>query len=481
MLSVRNTILVLLTLMPAFQAGCTNRSTNISKPSLEEQRVEVSVQGPLKVVVLDTPEVSQAIRREWTAQSDHEVTVMDDSEAEFLNRLRSTKSTKSIEADVIVFPSPLLGELVERQVLRTLPSALTSTSSEEAVSGYHLADVFKGVVRKEMRWDGRQMAVTLGSPVPLLLVREDLVSQVPQTWAELQDYLANSPEFPAGVRPLAEPLGPGWAARMFLTRAASYLYEQSRVSEFFDYSNMRPRITLEPCQRALREMVAAYDPANEAMDPAGAYEAWIQGKAAMALAWPDPLDQGQPPEFPIALHPLPGASQVYDVRKQQWEDLPEQQGVRRIFVLGHSGRLAAIVRRGKNVQLASLFLGWIGGREQAFEVASRSQSSAPFRKSHRGRERAWCGGSLTVSHGDQYGENLQSALSSLESMSSIRVPGYDRYLDALDREVRAALHGEKAVAQALESASQAWEVITEEIGREQQTQAYRRSLGIRIE
>ena len=485
MFSVRNLVFLVI---PFFLA-CSPHSTGTDQPAdpgaaSEDTAAVIKVHGPLQVVVVDDEAFSKVVQREWIAQNEYEIAIRDDSEADFLKRLRDDPA--SLHADVIIGPSRLLGELAETQLLRALPPHLTSTSTAEAVAAYNLGDVYRAVARKEMRWEQRQLAVSLGAPIPLLLVRSDLVSQVPQTWAELEAFVRGpGQQLPEGVRALAEPNADGWAARMFLSRSASYLYQDSRVSEFFDYSNMQPRITLEPCVRALQEMVAVYDPKNQHLDARETYKSFLSGDVAIALTWPHRTEDEQaesvPPSFPITIQELPGSTDEYDFRQRRWQALRDPESVRRIVVLGHEGRMGVICRRGRNFSLAGVFLGWLGSAEQGPRVCARSRSSAPIRKSQRSDGAAWCGNQLTPQTAAQYAECLDSSLGRPAAFVSLRLPAQDRYMQVLNDAVNRALRGEVKPDVALQRASEAWEDITNELGRMEQIEAYRHSLGIDVE
>ena len=63
--------------------------------------------------------------------------------------------------------------------------------------------------------------------------------------------------------------------------------------------------------------------------------------------------------------------------------------------------------------------------------------------------------------------------------SDFRIPGAQQYTGVvLDREVARYLAGEVTVEQALENIEEGWEEITEDFGREEQSEIYSLSLGI---
>ena len=141
--------------------GCPSNSPNSQvndQPTNEKPALKVD--GPLQILILDDPEFATVLDREWSALSEHEVQFRNDSADNLLTRLREGAS--SLDTDIVIFPSPLLGELAENRMLRSLPPELTSTSSEAAINEYNLGDIFSSVAQKEMRWDHRQIAVSLG-------------------------------------------------------------------------------------------------------------------------------------------------------------------------------------------------------------------------------------------------------------------------------------------------------------------------------
>lgn len=458
--------------------GCPSNSP---ESQVTDEKPALKVSGPLQILVLDDPEFATVLEREWSALSEHEVQFRNDSADNLLTKLREGEA--SLDTDVVIFPSPLIGELAEKRLLRSLPPELTSTSSEAAINGYNLGDVFSGVSQKEMRWDRRQLAISLGSPTPLLMTRTDLIPTPPTTWLELGKLASDlKSTLPANIRPLAQPLGDGWAARSFLSRSAAYLYQPSRVSSFFDYSNMKPRIATQPFVRALHEMKTAFDEKNTTLNPTMTFAEFMSGKTAMAITWPDNVGAAtESLAFPMAIGELPGCREEFDRRNSRWITLQESTQARRATVIGHAGRMAAISRSAKNAGLAGIFLGWAGSAEQSSQLCPRSKSSSPFRKSHVDRCKNWCDEHLPSTTIAQYAASLEAALSRPESFVSIRIPGQDKYLKVLDAYVLQTLRGEIEPQVALNKVNAAWEDITNQLGREKQIAAYRHSLGISVE
>ena len=460
-------------------AGCPASSTSVDQSVSSSSAPPLKVNGPLRVVVLDDREFAQTLGREWTAHSEYPVEILSRSEAELLTQVR--EPTDKVEADVVVFPSRLLGELAERQQLRALPPALTSTSSAATSAGYNFGDILPAISRKEIRWDGRPLAIPLGTPTFHLLLRKDLVPQPPESWDELSQIVDGlRGTLSDDMRPLAEPLAGDWVARSFLARSAAYLYSPSHVSQFFDYTTMRPRITLEPCIRALRDLAATYDPASDNLDPAGVFDAFQRGSVAMAISWPQRQVGPAESTEAVTVAELPGTRQRFNLRSQEWEPLPVADELRRIPLLGLEGRLAAVCRHGRNPGLAGVFLGWMGGVEQG-PLSAKCISSAPFRRSHLSAVSMWCGEYAAADLVADYSESIRATLGRSEAFVAPRIPGQDRYLASLSVWIRKALKAEVDPREALQQAAAEWETITNELGRESQIAAYSRSLGIEVQ
>ena len=462
--------------------GCPSNSQTSQTGGEESEAADaIKMAGPLRVLVLNDPEFAQILRREWLARSENEVEFRDETEANLLTLLQDEK--QRLDTDVIIFPTRLLGRLSEGRLLRALPPKLTSASLDSDESSFNLADIHRVVSRKEMQWDRREVAVSLGSPVPMLLTRPDLLPEPPTTWADLDTTIEElKTSLPSGAKAFAQPLGKGWAARLFLSRSAAYLWEPSRVSSFFDYSNMKPQISGAPFVRALEEMQATFIEEDTAVDPSDVFSAFMSGEIAMAITWPhNSITQAEPIAFGIAISELPGTSQQYDRTNDGWVSFEDEEQVRRVTVAGHSGRLAAISRSAKNANSAGNFLSWVAGVEYSSQLCPRSTVSAPFRKSHASTAKNWCDARLSETTVSQYATTLESALTRPEAYVSIRIPGQEKYMNVLDQHVLECLRGDVEAKDALEKVSVAWEKITNELGREKQIAAYRHSLGISVD
>jgi hypothetical protein len=91
---------------------------------------------------------------------------------------------------------------------------------------------------------------------------------------------------------------------------------------------------------------------------------------------------------------------------------------------------------------------------------------------------AWHDSSLSANDRSERGKALTAALSGERSLVIPRIPGIDEYLAALDEAVKSSADARVIPADALKTAAQKWEKITDSHGREKQREAYQKHLGI---
>ena len=152
--------------------GCDRGETGTT--ARQEPAETKQDQGPLRLVVVDDPEFADAILAQWAARAETQLNVRQITAAEMLDE------SKSLDTDVVIYPSRYLGELVERRLIMPLP--------KEAISAkdFEWSDILELVRLRETAWGEKTYAVPLGSPIPLLWYRPDLLEaasvDVPRSW-----------------------------------------------------------------------------------------------------------------------------------------------------------------------------------------------------------------------------------------------------------------------------------------------------------
>jgi ABC-type glycerol-3-phosphate transport system substrate-binding protein len=466
-------------------AGCRPSPPPIARNEDDEPPAPLA----LSLLVIDDLPLAESIRRQWELRGEGELEVLTRETHELLEDPRGPVT------DGVIFPSGMLGEMVQRNWLLPFP--------EDLLQDTNLAfrDVFDTLRLREATWSRTVYGIPLGSPVFLLWYRLDEWERrelaPPRTWA---DYMAAVTQLRESLgddspqKATAEPLAEGWGSQLLLARAAGYARSRSFLASWFDGVTMRPLVDGPPFVRALEEILqTAGGPAALELTPGGAWAQFMSGQALSAITWPTtagwprggesaatPGAEGGAalPPRSIGVSELPGANDAYDRVRGTWSPRGADEGEGRVSLAGTAGRLAAVTRRTTNRRGTAALLGWLAGREWGEQVVSASPYTTLYRHEHLARPAGWLPPDLALEVGSWYAETVQQALSRTPAVQSIRIPGRYRYLAALDTVVAAAVRGEMSAAEALEQAANEWEAITDELGREAQRIAYRESLNL---
>lgn len=439
---------------------------------------------PLRLLVIDDPELAEVIPRQWHARAERELVVRQMTTEELLKL-----EARRLGTDAVIYPSGLIGELAQRQLIEPV-SERTLDSPD-----YNRRDIFDLSRQREVAWGGRILAFSFGSPQLTLMYRRDLFERLqlrlPQTWPEYQALVARLSDrkvlgdfAPPDDQPWSaalEPLGEGWAGQLLLVRAAAYAQHRSQFSTLFDYRDMTPLINGPPFVRALSELVGAakyFAPACTASGPQEVREALWKGRCALALTWPSRTSgvESENKPVPVAFAQLPGAVEAYNFRSQAWERRGDEQD-RRVTLAALSGRLGSVTRECREQASAENLLAWLtGGMSQ--DVCPESRHTTLFRTSHMAQAPLWVDRQLDHEAAESYATTVQDAQSRTAWLASVRIPARGQYLAALDQAVRNGLASESDPQHVLDEVAAQWNAITDTMGREQQREAYMLSIGL---
>jgi ABC-type glycerol-3-phosphate transport system substrate-binding protein len=455
--------------------GCT-RNQEALDPEHQAERQSL----PLRVVVIDTPLLAQSLKTQWLAHDGGEIQIRE-------MRADDLRTTRRLLADVIIYPSGMIGELVKA-------GHLTPLSFPEGDLGWSGEAVLENQRVVEVNWGSDLYAVSFGSPQPMLAYRRDVFEQLeiqpPTTWAEYLETCLQLEAFRSSEQGMpfqqvtAEPLGPGDAAITLLARAASYARHRNQYSGLFDFISLEPLITGPAFQRALAELVQcrSFQPTAAICQTSPEAAGKISdGSSLMAISWSfrHPLPgsaSGDPSPAAISIVELPGSTEVHNVNSGLWEVRPAGETVH-VPLLAVGGRLGSVTELAYDHRQATDFLMFMTSSRMAAMVCRPSPFTFPFRKTHADDPRGWLPDNYDGIAAASLGEAVKNAGGRNNYLFCPRIPARQQYLDALDGAVQAALAGAPP-AVALKQAADRWKEITEQTGTEQQKAAYRASLGL---
>lgn len=430
------------------------------------------------LLIIDDPPLAAAINEQWSAKGDSELNVTEMTSAELL------LLEKRPDADAVIYPTGLLGELAQRKWLDPMPTSALETNA------YSANDVLLLPREFESRWGEEEIAIPFSSPQMMVAVRQDLLDQFdaepPKTWVEyhkLARLLADAAGDDAKAwSPAVEPLGDGWGGEVLLARTAPYIRDSSRRSALFDLQSMEPQIEAEPFVRALTRMadIASMnsDETLARATPAEALNAIYTGRCGMALTWPMNADIEAAADIQVTYHQLPGAREVWRFSGERWDQRPGDDPTR-AALLASSGMLASLIRDTDRSRSAGAVLAILSGVEWSPLICAKSAAAGVFRGSHLQNIDPWISPAIGSEGIRSFEEAVIDMQTSEFHLFSPRIPGRARYIKALDDAVSRAILEKQDPQAALAEAAEEWREITKSIGLESQKKAYRLSLGIR--
>lgn len=467
-------------------SGC-GQPPDHTNPQREERGATREVSRPVRVAVVDDPPFAEVLQRQWTARTENELELkpMTGDELEQCRRL---------DADIVIYPAASLGTLIDRDLIIPPSESLWTDAS------YDQFDLFELQRNAQVRWGQQLYAFSFGSPVLVLMYRADLFAEQgldpPSTWEAYQSVVATLRRGESGApesdswTPVCEPLAAGWAAKTLLARAAPYASHPSQFSVLFDYITMEPLIAGPPFVRALKELVAANQESEldlTQVTPQVARRRLLTGETAMALSWPTHATVGAEPidsesveptsGVEIAFAELPGSLSAYNFGEEEWTP-HDEAGPVRVPLIGIAGRLGAVTRQARQPQRAAKILALLTGPEWSDRLSPSSAHTTLFRESHVDAPTLWTDPVLTRESSENYAAVTRESQNRPIHVASVRIPGWRRYLQALDTAVYAALAEDSSAQAALDDAAEAWAAITDELGVDSQREAYTRSLGL---
>ncbi len=463
-------LVALLTVAPGCGGG--------AKPETQET---VRKLGDVRLLVVDDAPLAAVIEREWKARAESKLSVTSITRAELADKT-------TLDADAVIYPAGLLGELAMRDLIQPLSSSAIKQPE------YAVRDLLMIPRTEEGKWAGEDYAIPFGSPQLVVMYREDLFAAAkikpPEDWETYQKIAQHFSDrknwgelAPADDQPVygaVEPLSEESGGQLLLARAACYARTPNRISTLFDYQTMQPQIASPPFVRALRETrkIAALHPDKPLrLGPHDVRKMFLRGNVAMAITWPTAAGEAVEDAAATKVNyaKLPGSRQFYSPSQEDWFD-KQPPHRHHASLLGVAGRLGSVVKGAKDVRDAAACLMLLAGRQLSTDICPQSTSTTMFRGSHLAGAEKWVDAPLNAS-ASRYADLVVELQEETLVLHSIRIPGRDEYLAALNQAVATSLAGEDETT-ALQKAAETWREITTRRGEKTQQQAYRQSLGL---
>lgn len=389
----------------------------------------------LVVLVVDDNELVKGIgllSGEWNERSGGELVVVE-------SPLEKIADAKQLDADLVIYPSRLLGEFVSKDWLRPMRDSILR--DEKLGWGDYLT-----AVRDQSVWYGGKVYALSFGEMPLVIGwKEKIPDPLPKTWKELDPLLSPPP------RPLFDvtsgegfyPLSAELFARVIASTAPS-----DRATLFFDPQSMKARLETPAIVQATEAILARS----------------TDSSASASVAFPRNPQAKR-------LSPIPNSDAVFSATVDSWQT---NEAPTPVVVLGFSGRLVSVTTSSRNAASAFQLVSWLVSGSTGTQLSQKSQATLWFRRSQVSQANRW----FAEDADDQRGQELTAALSRGDAYLVPRIVGIESYLAALEQALSKAIAEGQSANAALQAVSDEWNKLTESLGQEDQLRAFNRHLGL---
>ena len=397
---------------------------------------------------------------------------------------------KRLSCEVVVFPTNLMGELVEGKFLQPIPKEMITGEGAEGLELHRLPldDLFPTIRASDVSWGRTLYGVTLGAPHFVLMYRADLFAKLgikpPTTWKEYQEtaeLLANREKLGELAPPAdkswfgaLEPCDAKWAGSMLLTRAASYVRTDHQLYTLFDLEKMTPRIATPPYVRAAEEMAAVASFGEKDATPQSVRAAFLAGQCGMAITWPAP--SADETKLAIGFAELPGSIEAFNFQEDKWVPHVKEE-VTHTAVYGAAGRIAAVTREARMAKSAFRILAWLSKEETVQDLGPIGDRGTIFARTQLAAPTPWLPAGLSSEAAQQYANVCDTIFSRPVWVPLPRFPGQAEYMAPLNAATQAIITKQQPAQDALNGVVEKWNELTKKRELNVFRREYQRSVG----
>ncbi len=394
---------------------------------------------PLRVWVVAQVSDVELLQRQWLANSEQPLQIRLLTQSELLQ-------VSSCDCDVLLYPSGLIGELLERQWIVKLPPAVGSRLGESSDNGDWTR------LGESSDYGQVPMGVSLGSSIPVFVASDALAADAqPLSWETVLEALRVKRTATAQFNFAAADVDRTALVDRFLTLVASVSQRDPGYGLLFDLQTMRSRLNEQEFLDAA-ELLAALAAQSEGLASViGSHStAWqwaaTRASAALAIAPATLLD---------AASAQITTGQIVDVRDS--DELAWNTG---------QGLVASVASRCRQSSQANAMLRWLD------QPATRN-IMADLIPGVEGVGGSGGNDTLVAKARQSLAQRKTAGRISLEP----RLPAASEYRQALAEELESFLSGQKSAPQALAEADRRWNEISQHAGP-QQRRRYEQSLNL---
>jgi multiple sugar transport system substrate-binding protein len=490
-------------------------TVEVEKTVVETVEVEVEVEVPVEVtaapeakpyegVEIDVltftgPQIAEPLQRrgpDFEALTGAKVNVTIVPFSDLYQKILTDAATGTNAFDAWVFAPQWMVDFIVPGYVEDLTDRI---ANDPALEWEDVAPFFRDF---SATYGGRVYTIPLDGDFHMGYYRSDLIDSPPKTWDE---YLAIAAEFHGqdlngdGDPDYGSCISKkrGAQAYWFVTDIAASMIQSQGTSQgtFFDPETMEPLIDNEAFRKAMEiyNDSTQYGPPDELnLDVGDTRSLFTSGRCALSIDWGDIGTLAIDPETSVVQDKTgamltPGSTQVLDWETGTLVDCDETT--------------CPYAIDGVNYAPFAAYGGWSGGinagaddlvKDAAYDffsyMAQPAQANAdvtigitgfnPYRTSQFLNRQAWVEAGMSPAAATNYLGAIEGSLASPNMVLDLRIPQNQRYQQVvLDQAISQYMAGEIDLEEAIQQIVVGWEEITEELGRDEQLEAYRATIG----
>jgi multiple sugar transport system substrate-binding protein len=459
----------------------------------------------VNLVTFTGPQIAEPLQRrapEFQEMTGARVNVITVPFSDLYQRVLTDMATGTNSFDAFVFAPQWMVDYVTPGFLEDLTERVRG---DEALQWDDVAPFFRDF---SSTYQGRVYTIPLDGDFQMVYYRSDLLEaeglEPPNTW---EDYLATAETFHGrdinddGEGDYGSCISKKRNAQaywMIWSVAGGFLQTQgTSQGAFFDRETMEPLVDNEAFARALDiyQQTTEFGPPDELnLDVGDTRSLFVSGRCALSIDWGDIGALAVDPQQSVVQDKvgaviLPGTPEVLDRETGELVPCDEQtcphaddEGINHAPFSAFGGWSGAINAAAPDEvkDAAYAFLSYMSQPEQAnVDVTIGETGFNPYRTSQFEDLDVWLEAGFSEQAAGNYLAAIETSLNSPNMVLDLRVPFNQRYQQVvLDRALSQFLAGELSRDQAIRQIHDGWEEITDELGREEQRQAYIDSLGV---
>ena len=455
----------------------------------------------INILTFTGPQIAEPLQRrgpDFTALTGAKVNVIVVPFNELYQKILTDMATGTNSFDGFVFAPQWMVDYITPGYLQDLTDYV---NNDAAIQWDDIAPFFRDF---SATYGGQIYTIPLDGDFHMGYYRTDLIDTPPKTWDE---YIALAAQFHGqdlngdGDPDYGSCISKkrGAQAYWFITDFAAAMIQSQGTSQgaFFDTETMEPLVKNAAFQKALElyNETTQYGPPDELnLDVGDTRSLFTSGRCALSLDWGDIGTLAIDPETSVVMDKtgamiLPGSTEVLDWATGELVPCDATTCPYAVDGVNHApfaayggwsgGINAAADQKVKDATYA--FFSYMCQPAQSnVDVTIGKTGFNPYRTSQFLNRQAWVAAGMSPQAASDYLGAIEASLASPNMVLDLRIPQNQRYQGVvLDTAVSQYLAGEISVEECMQQIYDGWQEITDELGRQDQLEAYRNTLGVK--